>query len=236
MNLLELKRSNSIKIYRAILNGINTLDGLTAATGISKITVSALTRDMCRKNILLIKRPKLDRVGKPQNIYIAAKGYFCYFIDKNPDHFSVIAIDTTGEAIDRFDFKLSYESRTVNSILNDCIVKTIKRRTNYEHCMGIYLLGNDIDKLEPSVPMYKTTKEELIALSLANEDKASLFEFNNEKIIISLYSHLHYPTIDKNTLCKAIDFDEIYSFSGKLYYESFDSLQRIAIKCLENLI
>lgn len=235
MNLLDLKKHNSIAIYNCIRNGINTLSSITEATGISKITVSTLTIEMQRREIILVNRPKVDRHGRRTNVYEASRNYFCYFIEKLEDHFSVIAIDTSGYSIDRFDYKLNFGRRSENSILNDCILRIISRRPNYQYCMAIYLLGDDIEKLEPTLDVIKISKEHLIAMSLANQDTTSLFEFDNQ-IIISLYSHLQFPSVDKGTLCKIIKFDEIYSFVGKLYFECFDSLQRIAIKNLEKII
>ena len=191
---------------------------------------------MRKRKILIVKSPKVDRLGRRTYIYEASRNYFCYFIEKQEDHFSIIAIDTSGIAIDRFDYKLNFEKRTENGVLNDCILKVISRRPNYKYCMSIYLLGDDIDNLESfELPIIKISKEKLIAISLSKPTTTSLFEFDN-KIIISLYSHLQYPTVDKETLCKAINFDEIYSFFGKLYFECFDSLKRIAAINLENII
>ena len=53
---------------------------------------------------------------------------------------------------------------------------------------------------------------------------------------MSLYSHIHIPDVDIDTLCKAIKFDEVYTLRGDLYYETFEALKRIARLNIEKVI
>ena len=101
--------------------------------------------------------------------------------------------------------------------------------------MAIYLLGDEKDELDVENGIIKTTKEDLIITAFKDKNKAMLFEFNG-KCIVSLYSHVYVPKVSKVELTKAIPFDSICAFSGDLYFNSFDALQRIAMINLENLI
>lgn len=235
MNLFELKRKNSLSIYRSILEGSNTISRISKVTGISQLTVCELSNELVARGILDISKPKQASKGRRTHVFAPSNKYFSIFIDVQKSYYSVIGISTSGIAVERFDYPINYEKRSKQEVFDKYVINRIRNSESFKYCMAIYLLDNSENELFVDSEIIKTSKEELIATSLSNPKKTILFEFNG-KYIISLYSHLQFPSVDKELLCKAIHFDEIYYFEGDLYFEAFDSLKRIAMNNLESLI
>lgn len=235
MDLFDLKHNNAVLIYKSILNGKNTLSDIAKDTGISLLTVSELANDMVKREILDISKPRRDGVGRRKHVFRPSHKYFSYFIDRQQKYFSTIGISTDGLAVERFDYPLNYEKKTMQEVLDKNVLRRIRTSPSYKYCMAIYLIGDENDNFVVDSDVIKTTKEELIALSLADKDKLSLFEFNG-KCMMSLYYHLHKSDTDTASLCKIIPFDNVYTFEGNLYYDAFESLKRIAITNIENII
>lgn len=232
MNLAELKRKNSITIYQSILDNINTIYAISRTTGISNLTICELANEMVKRELLDISKPRRNVRGRRIHYFSPSHKYFSIFIDIQKDYFSTIGISTSGDVIERFDYPINYEGRDSQEVLTDFVIEHIRNSANYKYCTSIYLIGDKNNIYTVDEDIIKTTKEELIAYSLADKNKIKLFDFNG-KYIMSLYSHLHVPTCSKEQLLKAIPFDEICSFQGDLYFEAFDALQMIS---KENLI
>lgn len=235
MNLFELKHRNALSVYQSILDGIDTLSGISKATGISLLTVSELANDMVRRELLDISKPKQDKVGRRVHRFKPSHKYFSIFIDKQAQYFSTIGISTNGIAVERFDYPLNYEKRTCQDVLTNHVLKRVKSSPSYKYCMAIYLLGAENDNFVLDDDIILINKEDLIAKSLADKNKAILLDFNG-KCILSLYSNIHYTSADKETICKVLSFDSIYTFRGDLYYDSFEALTRIAKMNIESII
>ncbi|MBE6673743.1 MAG: hypothetical protein E7596_01395 [Ruminococcaceae bacterium] len=235
MNLFELRHRNALSVYQSILDGIDTLSGISKETGISLLTVSELANDMVRRELLDISKPKRDKVGRRVHKFKPSHKYYTIFIDKQSQYFSTIGISTSGIAVERFDYPLNYEKRTCQDVLTNYVIKRVKSSPNFKYCMAIYLLGAENDNFVIDDDIIMINKEDLIAKSFADKNKTILFDFN-DKYIMSLYSNIHYTTADKETICKVFNFDSIYTFRGNLYYESFDALTRIAKMNIEIII
>ena len=235
INLFDLRRENSLRIYRSIHRGKDALYSIAKETGISLLTVCELANILVAREILEIEKPKQNRVGRPRHKFTPSHKYYCIFIDKQKEFFSTIGISTNGSAIERFDYPLNFEKRSCQEVI-EIVLNRVYENPHYKYCMAIYLLGDDNEELNVPDNVIRTTKEHLIATSLADESKIRLFEFDGEKCILSLYSHLQYPKVSKDEICKIIKIDELYTFSGNLFFESFEALQKIAIINLENII
>ena len=235
MNLLDMKRKNSLMIYQSIISGANTIDAISKERGISRLTISELARELEARNIIDISKPRRNMVGRRRFIYKPSHKYFSIFIEKQKEFFSAIAITTEGKAIERYDFPLNYENRTCQDVLDTYVLKKARERDDKEFCMAIYLLGAEKGEFVLTDDVILTTKEELIAKSMSNDSLTKLFVFNGQ-CIMSLYSHIHLSSLSKEELCKAINFHEILTFNGELYFESFEALKYAAIKNLEYLI
>lgn len=235
MNLAELRRKNAVSVYRCILSSITTISAISKETGISQLTVCELANELVKREILDISKPRRNIKGRRIHYFSPSHKYFCIFIDVQKTYFSTIGISTSGEAVERFDYPLDYENRTKQEVLDKYVMPRIRTSLSYKYCTAIYMLGDENNTLSVDSDVIKSTKENLIAYSLADKNKMKLFDFNG-KYITSLYSHLHYPTVSKDLLLKTIPFDEICSFQGDLYFDTFNALQLLAKEKLEELI
>lgn len=235
MNLTELKRKNSVSIYRCILDGINTTIPISKATGISQLTVCELANEMVRREILNMTKPRRNVKGRRIHNFQPSNKYFSVFIEIQEDFICTIGISTSGSVTERFDFPKNYEGKTTQQVLTEYVIKKLKNTSSFKYCLATYLLGDDNDEYVVDTDIIKTTKESLIVSAFEDKNKAKLFEFNG-KCIVSLYSHTYTPQAEKSLLLKAIPFDEVCTYSGDLYFDSFDALQRITMKNLERII
>jgi len=235
MNLTELKRKNSVSIYRCILDGINTAIPISKITGMSQLTVCELANEMVKRELLDVTMPRRNVKGRRIHNFQPSHKYFSAFIDIQKDFICTIGISTSGSVAERFDYPINFENHTIQEILNKYVIKRLKSSKSFKYCLGIYLLGDDKNEYIVDDDIIKSTKENLIVSAFSDTNKAKLFEFNG-KCIVSLYSHIYTPRVDKASLMKAIPFDEICTYNGDLYFDSFDALQRIAMINLENMI
>ncbi len=235
MNLTELKRKNSVSIYRCILDGIKTTIPISKVTGMSQLTVCELANEMVSRELLDMTKPRRNIKGRRIHYFQPSHKYFSVFIDIQKDFICTIGISTSGSVAERFDFPKNYEGNTVQQVLTEHVIKKLRNSSNFKYCMATYLLGDDNDEYVVDEDIIKITKENLIVAAFEDKNKAKLFEFNG-KCIVSLYSHTYTPNADKSILMNAIGFDESCTYNGDLYFDSFDALQRIAMKNLENII
>lgn len=235
MTLAELKRKNAVSIYRSILDGYNTIISISKVTGISQLTICELANEMVKKELLDMTIPKREAKGRRAHCFLPSHRYFTAFIDVQKDYICTIGISTSGSVVERFDFPINYEGKSTNDVIKEFVISKLKNSPNFKYCLAIYLLTDDTVSYDIDASVTKITKEELIASAFSDRNKAILFDFSG-KYIVSLYSHNYSPTADKNTLISAIPFDEICTYEGDLYFDSFDALQKIAMKNLENII
>ena len=235
MNLFELRKQNSLARYDAILSGVNSAVGLAKATNLSVMTIGAICRHMAKKEIIEMSSVKRDSIGRRPYRYKSSHKYYSYFIDRQSKFFSTIAISSDGISVDRFDYPINYQGKTPQDVLVENVISRIKSNPNHKYCMAIYLINGKDDCFVLDNDIINVNKEEIIAESLAVKNKTSLFDFNG-KLIMSLYSRIHIPDVDIDTLCKAIKFDEVYTLRGDLYYETFEALKRIARLNIEKVI
>ena len=199
------------------------------------MTVCELANEMVDRELLDMTKPRRNIKGRRIHYFQPSHKYFSVFIDIQKDFICTIGISTSGNVVERFDFSINYEEKTTQQVLTDCVLKKLRNSPNYKYCMAVYLLSDGNDEYEVEENVIKTTKENLIVTAFADNNKIKLFEFNGS-CIVSLYSHTYVPKVEKAILLKAIPFDEICSYNGDLYFDSFDALQRIAMINLENLI
>lgn len=235
MQLYEMRHNNAVEVYRAVLNGDNTHSKISKSIGISRLTVCEITNEFVKRDILDIAKPKQDKRGRRTHIFKPSHKYYSIFIDKQERYFSTIGISTNGEATIRFDYPVNYEKRTSDQVLNELVIPRVKNHPSFKYCMAIYLLGNDLDELTVSEDVIKISKEDMIAQALADENKIRVFDFNG-KYIVSLYSHIYYPTVSLEALCNALPVDEVLTYRGDLYYECFDALTFVTKNNLEDMI
>ncbi len=235
MNLAQLRRENAISVYQAILNDINTISMISKATGISRLTVCEVANQLASRELIEITKPRRNMRGRRVHHYVPSNKYFSIFIDIQKQYFSAIGISTSGDVVERFDYPIRYEERDSQEVLNLFVMRKIRNSPNYKYCTSIFLLGDKNHTFTVDDDVIKTTKEELIANSLADKHKVKLFDFEG-KYIMSLYSHLHFPDLPKEQLLKAITFDEICTFTGNFYFDAFEALKLIAREKLLEII
>ena len=226
MTLHDLKRMNSVSIYRAILNGKTSIAAISARTGICNLTVGELANELVARNILEMTKPRRNIRGKRIHYFNASNKHFCVLIDMQSTYFVTIGITTNGSVVERFDYSLNYEGYSKQEVFDKFIISRLKQSENYKFCLGIYLIGDINNEINVDNDIIKTTKEVLLVNSMADETKLTLFEING-KCIMSLYSHIHFPTVGKKALVEAISFDEICTLQGDLNLETLNALERI---------
>ena len=235
MNLIELKRYNTLSIYNEILKGKNTINALARELEISNLSVCKLMRNLQRKGIIEISAPPRDYRGRRCFVYTPSHKYYSIFIDKQADAFCVIGISTNGKANIRFDFDINYGGKTAQEVFDSCVLDEIKNSPEYQYCLAIYLCGLNIDEIETDDTVIKTTKGEIIVEAYKDESKIMLFEING-RLILSTYSHVSFPTVTKEALSEAIPIHEVLTFAGELYFETFNALCNISARNLEKII
>ncbi len=235
MDLIMLKQHNMINIYKEIIKGNNTISSIAKELNISNLSVSNLTSEMAKMEILKIISPKRDRVGRRSYVFSPTNRYYSVFIDKQAAFFRIIGIATSGRVTERFDIALNHNNNSVQEVFDNYVIKRLKTSPTYKFCMSIYLSGIDIDEIIVDDTVRKATREELIAESFIDNNKIMLFNFNT-KYILSIYSHIYTPTVDIDTLSQSIPIHDYLSFQGDLYNETFDALQRLTSNNIEKII
>lgn len=235
MNLTELKRKNSVSIYRCILDGINSTIPIAKTIGLSQLTVCELANEMVAREILDITKPKRNVKGRRIHYFQPSHKFYTAIIDVQKNFICTIGITPSGNVTERFDYPVNYLDKTVQQILSDHVIKKLKNCQSFKYCTSVYVLCDSNDSYDVGEDITVTTKERLIVDAIAHKDKAMLFEFNG-KCLVSLYSHVYQPKVSKDELIKAIPFDEFRCYDGDLFEIFIDSIQRIATKRLEDVI
>ena len=130
MNLTELKRKNSVTIYRCILDGINTTIPISKITGMSQLTVCELANELVKRELLDMTKPRRNVKGRRIHNFQPSHKYFSVFIDIQKDFISTIGISTSGNVVERFDYPICYEDKSTQRILTECIVNRLKKSQN----------------------------------------------------------------------------------------------------------
>ena len=235
MNLLELRRHNTLNVYRQILKGRNTITSIARELNISRLSVSQLTSDLINRGILEKITPKRDMVGRRGYIFSPSFNHYSIFIDKQIDSFCIIGIATNGKVKERFDFSLNQDGHTMQYVFDNFVLPRIRRSQNYKYCTAIYLCGIDIDEIKVDESVKKSSITEIIVKAYADSEKITLFDFNG-KYVLSLHSHIYYPNATKEEIYKILPVHDYLAFDGGLYFECFNALQILTAGDLEAII
>ena len=236
MELVELKRQNMIAIFNSILNGYKTLNEIAKNVGISKVTACDLTQILVKKNIIKFDNPKRNSVGKRPNVYSIVDIYYSMYFEEGPRSFNCISIDINGNVVDRFDFIIRKELSKLDNL--KLLYKRFRQKRSFnKYCITVF--GNCSDDTAKYLPKstIKLNKEEIILSSLSESDKVILFKLNN-KLVLSLYSHIHFPKqgVGEVIANKVICIDKTYIFNDALYDGLFLAMQKHSLKKLTELI
>ena len=236
MEYSDLRKQNTLAIFNSITKGNNTLNAIASDVGISKMTACELTQELIKKNIIKVETIAQGRVGRRPNLYSVIDKYHCMYFEETEKSFCCISIDINGHVIDRFDHVFRKElSKKENVKL--LFQKFRKKRIFGKYCIDVFAVCKDDTALLLPKNVIRTNKERIILTSLSENDKIILFKFG-KKLVISAYSHIHYPKrgVGEITISKVFNIDKIYSFCDELYDGLFLAMQRHSLDKISHLI
>ena len=236
MELLDIRKQNTILKLNSVRNGNITLDLIAKDIGLSKMTVSEITRCLVAKNILEIQTEPQQRSGRRSNLYSIIDKYHCMFFEENRRGYSCISINTKGQVIDRFDYVFRNDINKQENI-KLMFKKFKKKRIFNQYCVDIFAVcEDDTAELLPK-NVIRTTKEKMILTYLSENNKVILFKLGKQ-LAISAYSHIHFPKnhIGEVTINKVLSVDKEYFFSDELYDGVFLALEKHSMDKIYDLI
>jgi len=231
----EMRKSNSLEVFRAVLNGHNTIQCLIENLNIGHTTIEKICTSLVDKRILSSYKEIKDTCGRPEFKFSLCPSHYSAYIEENEQYFSCILIDANQYAIDRFD-----KQKFVYSVPLDEVIKrisdTLRQRDDFDaFCRGIFIdCSDESAKYLPS-DFTRISKYEFIANAMRNDNEIYISEFP-DKCIINVYGNLINTDARVRGIQHVFPNATVYTIKKPFYEEIFASLQRITLKEIENLI
>lgn len=235
MKHYEMLKNNSLNVFRAVLDGQNTIQALIDNLNIGHTTIEKICTTLVDKRILSAYTEKRSTRGRPEVKYSLCSNHYSVYIEEDNEFFSCILIDANQYAIDRFDKQKFVYSVPLCEVIQR-INSTLLERDDYERfCRGIFIECSDESAKYLPDTFKRISKHELISKAFTKEDEISIFEFP-DKCILNIYGNIIQTNAKRKGIERVLTIDKIYEFKKPFYEEIFASLQKITIKEIENLI
>ena len=233
---IDIRKENCVAILKAIALRNNTTKLLQKATGIGSLTIWKITNDLSKRGFLTISRPARNIRGRRALHFDLCTDFYSIFVIEHPRIFSAIAINIEGRAIYRFDH-FKQRNLSLKEDIKTLVGKIRKAPMFKKHCVDVFCTCTDETNKYLPKDYIKTSIEDLIINGLSSEKYITLFKINN-KITLSLYSHIVNPPNDASDLeiKRLLPVDELYYYKGELYDGVFDALQNHTIYNISKLL
>jgi hypothetical protein len=207
----EIRNKNIALVFKAIINGSNTIKKIINTTRLATQTVWSIIDEYTKKGIIEIQKPVKDSVGRRMHIYSISKLVHCMYFEECPRSYSCIAINIEGKVVHRFDHA-KIKDLTPEQDLK-ILYKKLKSYKHYKnYCVDIIgVCSEKINTLLPSMVL-KTTQEKLVIDFLSEPDKIILFNFDG-KLVTSAFGNAiyHDSCVKIDDISKVLPIDIKYS-------------------------
>ena len=205
MKTTDLRRSNAIYIYRSICNNLISVSDIAKETEMSEIAVKKILYNLYNNNILSKYKEQNNEVGRPKIYFGLNPRFYSILIKKESTQFSVKEINILGETINEFVFPLYFNGLNESGSLR-MLCATLKQSDGFKYNLGIFVIGQDLDKLDDYSLITKTTETQLILDSLYNEDLVTFATIKDEKYLLN-HGKIKKVDITAKELSKYLDVD-----------------------------
>ncbi len=205
MKTTDLRRSNAVYILRAVFEDSKSVEEIAKETEMSEIAVKKILYDLYNRDILSKYKDTKTSIGRPKIYFGLNSMQHCTIIKREDTHFSIETVNVKGERTHQFDFPLDFHGLSESGSLR-MVRAYIKSDKTFKYNLGIFLMGNDIEKLENLRLITKTTMHKLILDSLYDEDLVMYAEINQIKYLLN-HGKIKEINISVDELKKIVDLD-----------------------------
>ena len=234
LNLTDLRYSNSLYIFRSIIDKPKTVDEIAKEVKMTKLAVNKILSELISKNLVTkIKNIKANRGGRP-NVYYGLNGY--YFT-------ALISCDSGN--LDLYYFSPNYN----NTVTKFDTIKNIDGfeihaaaytlgfiGKNNEKCLQKIITGDKLERFVNTDDALILTIDDILINAYSDEEKAVFIEYDNGKILIN-HSKPRIVKSTKEEISKILDIDVYCDLRGKNNEDVlFIAMQKFTTKLIETKI
>ena len=231
----EMRKNNSLTVFRAVLNGQNTYQKLIESLNIGHTTIEKVCTSLVDRRILNAYKEHSDSHGRPEFKFSLCTNHYSVYIEEDENYFSCILIDANQDAIDRFDKQKFVYSVPLKEVIAR-ISNTLRERDDFEtFCRGIYINCSDESAKYLPSDFTRIDKCEFISNAMMRDDEISIFEFP-DKCVINAYGNLINTSAKTKGILRVLPNVKVYPVEKPFYEEIFVSLQMITLKEIEKMI
>lgn len=230
----KIKNYHLLKAYRAIKNGLLTLNEISIFLDLNLGATSVLLKKLV--NLKIIEKENIPiSHGHPIHKYRISDNHHCLYIDKRPDIYALVSVTANGIAHTRAKFPKRFmylgPSTSLSYMLNN-----LRKMDAHKYCRSIYLAGDNLEEIKPDVDVITTSVEELILSAYVDKDKVYYIKLK-DKCYVSVYSHTHETDMSYKYVQKVLPIDEYIEITEEnKYIIIFESLKRLTDKLIEKYI
>lgn len=234
MKTTDLRRSNAIYIYRSIIANSKSAEEIAKENEMSEIAVKKILYDLYARDIISKYKQNDKSIGRPKIYFGLNSRFSSILIIKEKTDYLVKEVNIKGEVVDQFSFPLHFDGLSESGSLR-MLRAVLKSDDGLKFNLGIFLIGDGIDKLENLPLITKTTSTKLILDSLYNEDLVIVATINDENYLLN---HGKARKVDKtiDELNEILDIDLTFNISTINEKDLKESLRLINILKVEEKI
>ncbi|MBQ8545828.1 MAG: hypothetical protein IJ437_02680 [Clostridia bacterium] len=208
MQFFDLRRSNAVYIFRAIMDAPKTLSQISEETDIAEITVKKIAYKLIDESIISRAKEELASVGRPKLYLTPNPVNYSVFIIKNDLKFIFYSVNAVGERNMLFEFPANYGSLDASGSLQIAFLK-FKQNQLYKHCHAIFFIDTNTNHIKTPMEIQKITPFQLIIKSLIKEERAIYIEYGENKAVVN-YGKAKNISAPISEVEKIIDIDDKY--------------------------
>lgn len=212
MNLVDLRYSNALYIYKTICKQKMTVEEIAKATEMTPLTVNKILKMLVQCKIVSKITDKRDKqCGRP-HIYYGPSEYF----------YTALILNDNGKMLLYYvypDGRIKQDKRNHGAIeegFETYRANVVRNRVKNDHCyfLGAFLLGNDIDSFGKVEHTTKLQISELLSYAYRDDERVVFIECESCNILIN-HAKTKNVHISINELKKIIDIDDYFDFTDK---------------------
>ena len=231
MNLIDLRYSNSVYIYRAIAHHSKTVNQIASELNTTPLTVSKILKKLCDQKFIEKINVKNDKgCGRPNTYYAPGSYYYSVLLLSQNGVLNVYYVFPSGLATMNSEMT-TFLVKGRESIIANTIRGYIGRSN--PRSLGIYLLSDGQNEFKSVRFMTKCDINELLINAYSDEEKSVFIEYDSTKILIN-HNKARFVEADIDEIKKIIDVDEHLNFKDKSFAElATDAMKMLTHKLIE---
>ena len=152
MNTSDLRRSNAIYIFRAIVKGYLSAEEIAKEYDMSIIAVKKILYNLYDKNLISKYKSLENSIGRPKIYFGLNMFYHSTLVKMEKDEFKIMSVNIKGDVAREFSFPLHYNGLSENGSLR--MLRAVLRDQKLEYNLGVYLIGEGVENLD-NLSLYK---------------------------------------------------------------------------------